>query len=238
MRSISVNFMGRFGNQMFQYATARAYAEMHNASLHTQPWVGQEIFELSDKPYVKLPQAGFDILPFGTVNVNLHGYFLHSDAAKILSTQKLRQWFKLQPRWRNLVNQVDIAAHLRYGDYIDLAGIYCLITKESYINACQKFGLDDKQITWVSEDNTNVVKIGGKLSFLPDFITLMTAKTLFRANSSFSWWAATLNTGNIYSPIVEARTGWNDVDFVPGNWPRTADNSKCNCRLNDLHITP
>ena len=228
--------MGRFGNQMFQYATARAYAELHNVSLHTQPWVGQEIFELSDQPYKKLPLAEFDVLPIGKTDITLHGYFMHSDATKILNTQKLRQWFRLRPKWRNLINQVEIAAHLRYGDYIDLAGIYCLITKESYVKACQKFGLDSKSITWVSEETTNKIKIDGKLNFLPDFIVLMTAKTLFRANSSFSWWAATLNNGNVYSPIVEARTGWNDVDFVHGNWPRIADSSKCNCRLNDLHI--
>lgn len=236
MSAISVNFMGRFGNQMFQYAAARAYAEAHGATLHTQPWVGQEIFQLSDKPYMKLPMAGFDELPSGKVNVTLHGYFIHSDAAKMFSTQKLRQWFKLQPRWYNLVKQVDVAAHLRYGDYIDLATIYCLIPKESYVKACQKFGLDDKQITWVSEENTNSVKIDGKLSFLPDFLTLMTAKTLFRANSSFSWWAAALNNGNVYSPVVEARAGWNDVDFVQGNWPRIADSSRCNCRIDDLHV--
>jgi len=223
---------------MFQYAVARAYAEMHNSSLHTQPWVGQEIFQLSDRPYKKLPLAEFDALPTGKSDITLHGYFIHSDAAKILSMQKLRQWFKLQPRWDHLKNQVEIAAHLRYGDYIDLAGIYCLITKESYIKACQKYRFDEKLITWVSEDTPNRIKIDGKLGFLPDFITLMTAKILFRANSSFSWWAATLNFGNIFSPIVEARTGWNNVEFVPGNWPRIADSSKCNCRLNDLHIIP
>jgi len=236
MAAISVNFMGRFGNQMFQYAAARAYAELHKASLHTHPWIGQEIFMLSDQPYRKLPIADFDALPIGRTDITLHGYFLHSGAAKILNAQKLRQWFRLQPRWVNLVNQVEIAAHLRYGDYIDLQGIYCLIKKESYVKACQKFGLDEKLITWVSEENTNNVKIGGKLSFLPDFLTLMTSKTLFRANSSFSWWAATLSNGTVYSPVVEARTGWSDVDFVPGNWPRIADSSRCNCRLDDLHV--
>ena len=162
MTAISINFFGRLGNQMFQYAVARAYAEMHNAIFHTPPWVGQEIFQLSDRPYKQLPLSGLEELPFGKTDITLNGYFINNDAVKILSMQKLRQWFKLQPRWQYLANQVEIAAHLRYGDYINLAGIYCLITKESYIKACQKYGLDNKLITWVSEDTPGNIKIDGK----------------------------------------------------------------------------
>jgi len=235
MSSISVNFLGRFGNQMFQYAVARAYAELHQASFHTKPWVGQKIFELSDQPFKQLPEVGFDELPFGKTNITLHGHFLFDEATKILSLQKLRQWFRLQSRWQNLVDQKEIVAHLRWGDFAQ-SGAYCLITKESYINACHKYNLNHNNLTWVGEDINNQVILNGELSFLPDFIVLMKAKTILRANSSFSWWAATLNIGSVYSPIVEARVGWNNVEFVPGNWPRIADGSKFTCRLSDLHL--
>jgi hypothetical protein len=52
---------------------------------------------------------------------------------------------------------------------------------------------------------------------LTDFFIMMNCKTLFRANSSFSWWAATLGTCKVYSPQVGTQTGWVDVPFVAGN---------------------
>ena len=58
------------------------------------------------------------------------------------------------------------------------------------------------------------------LPFLEDFILMMNADVVLRANSSFSWWAATLGRGRILSPLVEDRTGMQDVEFVEGNWPK------------------
>jgi hypothetical protein len=53
----------------------------------------------------------------------------------------------------------------------------------------------------------------------------MKARILFRANSTFSWWAATLgNPMLVYSPVVEGLRGLQmDVKFVPGNEPRCVD---------------
>lgn len=236
MAIIGVEFCGRFGNQMFQYAFARAYAELHKATFCVGPWVGQKIFDLADRPYTPLPKNDFDTIPWGQTNIALQGYFQNAEAVKILSVSKLREWFRLRPAWQQLVKPVAIAAHLRYGDYVSI-GTYCLITKESYIKAVQNVGLDPASITWVSEDTPNPVTLPEPLGFLPDFLTLMWAKVLFRANSSFSWWAATLNPGEIFSPVVEGRVGSNNVEFVKGNWPRMADGSKCGCKLTDLPVS-
>jgi hypothetical protein len=50
-----------------------------------------------------------------------------------------------------------------------------------------------------------------------DFFLMMKCKNLFRANSTFSWWAATLGDAQVFSPVVGQRTGWLDVEFVEGN---------------------
>lgn len=59
------------------------------------------------------------------------------------------------------------------------------------------------------------------LEFLPDFFVLMNADVLFRANSTFSFWAALLGDVVTYSPVVEGKTGLRtDIDFVYGNHPK------------------
>ncbi len=41
---------GRFGNQIFQYAFLRLYAQQHQLSYEVNPWVGQYLFGLDDPP--------------------------------------------------------------------------------------------------------------------------------------------------------------------------------------------
>ena len=63
--------------------------------------------------------------------------------------------------------------------------------------------------------------------WLSDFLKLYFARTIFRANSSFSWWAACLSpTAKVFSPVVDKRhiygvDGMDEItlDFVEGNHP-------------------
>ena len=63
--------------------------------------------------------------------------------------------------------------------------------------------------------------------WLDDFLKLYFARTIFRANSSFSWWAATLSpTAKVFSPVIDKHhiygvDGMEEitVDFVEGNHP-------------------
>ena len=63
--------------------------------------------------------------------------------------------------------------------------------------------------------------------WLDDFLKLYFARTIFRANSSFSWWAATLSpTAKVFSPVVDRCHIYGvdgmekiTVDFVEGNHP-------------------
>ncbi len=63
--------------------------------------------------------------------------------------------------------------------------------------------------------------------WLDDFLKLYFARTIFRANSSFSWWAATLSpTAKVFSPVIDQPhiygvDGMKEitVDFVEGNHP-------------------
>jgi len=124
---------------------------------------------------------------------------------------------------------------------------YSVISRESYLRAFRTFGYAEESIHWVSDDYTGQWHVGRKMRFrgawdyptgsqylpgimfdwLDDFLKLYFARTIFRANSSFSWWAATLSpTAKVFSPVVQTRHIYGvdglaeiDVDFVEGNHP-------------------
>ena len=224
---------------MFQYAIARAYAERHGAILHVPPWIGQQIFELPNhQDPIRLPNIGFDSFPNGRVDISLTGYFQYQEAVDMLSRTKLREWFRIQSRWHNLIKYVNIAAHLRRGDYLGIQHIFCIVSEQSYINACRKIGKCPSDIFWVREDAPRKEHVPVGLEFLPDFLTLVHAKILLRANSTFSWWAGVLSDGEVYSPLVEDKKGHQDVEFIKGNWPRLIDSCNSNTRTSDMHVPP
>lgn len=126
---------------------------------------------------------------------------------------------------------------------------YSVISMSSYEKAFKKFGYDPKEIVWTSDDylkqwhkdRQDNRKAGWRypegseyvdpdliFDWLPDFIRLYFARTIFRANSSFSYWAAELSpTAKTYSPVLDKQViyGRDDnleeinVNFVEGNHP-------------------
>jgi len=153
--------------------------------------------------------------------------------------------------WESIKGTYDVA-HLRRDDIsnveFNLNNIqgYSVISKESYFKAFEKFGFDKDNIEWVSDDFINKWHIdrpktkqmgwnfpegsvycpGIIFDWLDDFLKIYFARTVFRANSSFSWWACYLSpTAKVYSPIVDkqliyGRNGLTqeiDVEFSEGN---------------------
>lgn len=141
-----------------------------------------------------------------------------------------------------------VAAHLRRDDISNPQNFtnrgYSVISKDAYYKAFSKFGYDGKKIEWVTDDATGTWGVGFPryqdiwqypegsrvvkdifFAWLPDFLKLKFAKTIFRANSSFSWWAAFLSNAEVYSPRLIKRelfheTGKEiDVEFEKGNSP-------------------
>ena len=79
---------------------------------------------------------------------------------------------------------------------------------------------DERTIRWEWRGSPPV--IGGRtISWLPDFLKLIFARRIFRANSAFSVWAAWLSDAEVISPWLHeyAPSREIDVKFVRGNHP-------------------
>jgi len=223
--------MGRFGNQLFQYCFAKAYALKHRAALEVpHDWIGRQLFKIPEpSPSVRLQQTEIDRIPWGKVNVALVGLFQFQEALDIYTRTQARAWLVPQDRWKARWEQRPRAhyacAHRRMGDYLALADRFCNILPEAYIQACREFDIDEKELVWVTEDTQrpdpelDTVNCG----FLNDFAIIKNADVILRCNSTFSWWAAALGTGKVYSPIVEDKIGFHMVPFIEGNHPRLID---------------
>lgn len=253
---VQAKLIGGLGNQMHQYAAVRKYAELHNATLEAPDWIGRRLFGLNDPFWsCELPEVNdggssdaAHAVRWGDVNVRLGGYFQFQCWVGLYSRQELKRWFAIQPQWLDACPAISIgsgsrwypAAHLRRGDYIGHP-LYANVHESAYMQACEKYGIATNRLVWV--DQACPLRLSAfdqaGLYDIPDFITLVRAQVILRANSTFSWWAAVLAADDVvvYSPVVENRTGPQDaVPFVLGNWPRCADTRTVGVQVTDLHL--
>lgn len=228
VKVINLKPIGRFGNQMFQYAFARAFAEQYGFELHISPWIGEKIFQLPEHLRIKNEYPILDDV--GAIEASqsfeLVSYCQNQNAM-IYSRETVRDWFKIKPSLESILfdgvpNYWPNVAHRRVGDYLKLG--YPVVSKESYECASEIVGCGS--LHYLTEENPT--RISGLdpdfADFLPDFHQMLHCDVLFRGNSSFSWWAATLGDSDVYSPIIESAIGGqeNRCCFVKGNWPRLA----------------
>lgn len=215
---------GRFGNQLFQYLFARAYAEKYDATLELPTWIGEKIFkDVSHQDISRnLPRTIIDKVTFGEVNIDLFGYFQKQEFINILSESRIKDWLQFQDRWIEMfsVLRSPLIAHLRRGDYEKYDNIFAIISEASYYHACDKFDLPKACLVWKSEKlQIRQRDLDNDLLFLPDFFQMVLTENLLRSNSTFSFWAGFFNKNRVFSPIIKGRTGQCEVDFVEGNWP-------------------
>lgn len=232
----------------FQYAFARGYANRHGATLEVpKDWIGRNIFDIKDPPISShLPRTSFDQIPDGKVNIDLHGYYQKQECLDFYARQDAKAWFTIKPEWMKFVSapsQKYVACHIRKGDFVSkFSKIYCNINCKSYDKTCNEYGLiEDHKIYFFTDEKPTKHRVfeKNKIGFLYDFILIMKANVILRANSTYSWWAATLSGARVFSPLVVNLTGSHDVKFIEGNWPRLVDGSNMPFahEINDIAFT-
>ena len=208
MNTLGINIIGRWGNQLFQFAYARALAEKHGWKLNAVGWSGKSVFV--DDP----------ILTDAPPDLTISGYF-QSQEDLIYTRMDVLSWFIIKPSLQSFLSRLPEEyklAHRRNGDYIQSG--FPVISKASYLAVAP-------DAVFVTEEEPCIVNgMPEGFSFLPDFWRMMHCRRLIRSNSSFSWWAATLGDAVVLSPVINGLCGGKEHDgvkFVEGNWPRLAN---------------
>ena len=229
MSFVQVKMAGGLGNRMFQYAFARGYAERHKLELRCDPSVLNKIFELpdyaaADQTMIELPNVSVDEWD-GASRLTITGMGQHQKCLNFYTRTQVRSWFKLRPKYAELVKDVpvmELVANLRRGDYCFACNPFVVVSEQSYLNCCDKYGLPKEKIFWLDgEQHYRIPQIpvekpwielsdeeqgktrgtNSRMDFLPDLALMMRAKILLRSNSTFAWWAATLGDNDrVFSP--------------------------------------
>jgi hypothetical protein len=256
MSVLVCTLQGRFGNQVMQYLFARAFADTYGLELHMDPWIGERVFAIEHprpkgaitRRYNEVDfrnwRVNFEVWRLG--DVEFRGYAQSQDCM-IYTKRAARHWLKLRPEIETACAHAVLAStsekariviHQRRGDYHGYG--YPTVSTRSYIRALDHFGLrsTEPECVWLSEEKPipHAGHLPDDLSFMPDFYRMMTAPTLLRGNSSFSWLAGLLGDGLVLSPIIDGCEGGKEHDcpFVAGNWPRFANLDF----VENLHVAP
>jgi hypothetical protein len=144
-------------------------------------------------------------------------------------------WYESMAAEIQIVNP--IAIHIRRGDYLKYADNYGLLSENYYLKAIElaEHASNEKSDIWIFSDSPEQVRKNmprimsrqSKLILSPDGISdaevmllMSLCKKIVIANSTFSWWAATLNTK---SKTVIAPNKWfkgmeDPSTLIPETW--------------------
>lgn len=245
----------KLGNATMSWLHAYAHAQRVGAEFLCPPWIGEKVFELPayGRPKVvgnargpaQLPQRSEKDLRDDETDVEIRGY-AQNERAMIYTRGQAREWLKLNfalaNRFATLVakQKHHVVGHLRRGDYIGYR--YPMVSLGSYDAAIEQFRFNAhvkenfEVFRIVSELCPLLVDLPAEIDFFVDFMVLVRAKVLLRANSSFSWVAGLICEGRVFSPIIDHLQGGfeHHCQFVEGNHPKLSNLEGCG----ELHVAP
>ena len=239
----NIGYMGKLGNQMFQYAAVKGiathkgywYSVPLNTSL-SQCFNIPETLPNNNNVVVNIEKFEFDADLFNTCpdDVDVCGYFQSEKYFKHIE-QQIRQDFTFHDRIleeclsykNNFKHTKIISLHIRRGDYISDPNFECL-SLDYYWNALKL--LPNFPVIVFSDDPEWCKNVFKTDSFIIspfedpfyDICLMSLCDYHIIANSSFSWWGSWLaNSKQTIAPkkwFAGEFLNWNTKDLYLPNW--------------------
>src|SRR5262245_35790798 len=120
----ALQLIGRLGNCLFQYAHARSFCEKYDLELQVIPWIGHQVFGLTEATFspesVKdFPQKDENTLNPEDCNIRFSSY-CQQQKCLTYTRSDCKKWFQFSPAIIDAMKDVTIPeaiAHRRMGDY-------------------------------------------------------------------------------------------------------------------------
>lgn len=184
------------------------------------------------------PNFHYNQIPYtkGT-NLLLDGGF-QSEKYFENNKEKIIDLFKITPEIEAVIRESIpdienlVSIHVRRGDYVGQEQYHPLTTREYYQRAVETIGKDKTYLVFSDNPDmcynlldfiTNVLYISAEADWM-EFYTMSMCGDNIIANSSFSWWAAYLNTNpnkKVVAPdkwFGPAYNHFNTKDLLPETW--------------------
>lgn len=229
---------GRFGNQLFQYAFLRTQAKRLGTKFYCPPWKGDTVFNLRDETERGSIFTSSSVYLEGDLKHGFHreateiqdgtdvgGYF-QSD--RFFSKEDVLGWYDfnrslfvdLEKKYAHIDFADATAIHLRLGDYNQVS-LQFYVAKKTYFKKALAAMPRRKHILVFSDEprfareyldfiQGNIIFIEGNKDY-EDFYLMSKCHDMICSASSFSWWAAYLNTFEDKKIVMPDR--W----FLPGS---------------------
>ena len=253
---------GQLGNQMFQVASTVGIALDHGLQFDflraiEDIQVGKvfdlrtnlTVMDIAEAVTLEETDLNFQrfVLPRDAKVVSMGGY-LQSPLYFAHHTERRRELFSIRqslldqalPQAPEVFDEDTACLHVRRGDYVQLRHIYTQLDRQYYSRALlsipniRKVVVMSNDVEWCRNEFQGLPYeiIYSSASFLHDFSLLSQCSNLVIANSSFSWWAAFLNTR---VKRVIAPSPWYKRDG-PLAYANTPDMYLSSWRVIDAHV--
>jgi hypothetical protein len=211
-----IHLCGGLGNQLFQYAFGRVQSEFGIHVHYNIDWFARQDVQrhyildrfnidvpIGSAPGKRIRESGFDLSLLQKDGFNFHGYWQYPayyDCILPILRKEFRvkegyytaQFIKLR---EEITASDSIAVHVRRGDYLQLLD-FPVLSMKYYSNALKKVSgqvyVFSDDIEWCRRHFEGVKFI--HLTEYLDFELMRLCKHNIISRSSFSWWAAHLNS--------------------------------------------